>query len=85
MASSIPTQSRAVDPYASYNSNVVNQLTGIVTRGADVLDYYNSLQVIPDSTSAIDHVVVPYLDLFGFGELCGPFIADYVEANNNCI
>jgi len=58
MASSIPTQSRAVDPYASYNSNVVNQLTGIVTRGADVLDYYNSLQVIPDSTSAIDHVVV---------------------------
>ena len=59
MASSIPEQTRAVDPYASYNSNVVNQLTGIVTRGSDVLDYYNSLQVIPaDGTSVLDHVQV---------------------------
>jgi len=58
MASSIPVQLRAVDPYASYNSNVVNQLTGIVTRGANALDYYNSLQVVPDSTSVLDHVEV---------------------------
>jgi len=58
MASSKPEQTRAVDPYASYNSNTVNQLTGIVTRGSDVLDYYNSLQVTPDSTSPIDHAVV---------------------------
>jgi hypothetical protein len=58
MASSYPVQTRAVDPYASYNSNVVNQLTGIVTRGSNALDFYNSLQVIPDSTSAIDHVEV---------------------------
>ena len=58
MASSIPSQTRTVDPYASYNSNVVNQLTGIVTRGDNVLDYYDSLQVVPDSTSMIDHVVL---------------------------
>lgn len=58
MARSILEQSRAVDPYASYNSDIVNKLTGIVTRGSDALDYYNSLQVIPDSTSALDHVEV---------------------------
>jgi hypothetical protein len=58
MASSKPTQSRAVDPYASYNSNVVNQLTGIVTRGNDVLDNYNSLQVVTDTTSSLDHVLL---------------------------
>lgn len=58
MASSIPEQIRTVDPYASYNSNVVNQLTGIVTRGSNGLDICNSLQVVPDSTSAIDHVAV---------------------------
>lgn len=58
MASSIPEQNRTVDPYASYNSNVVNQLTGIVTRGSDKLDIINSLQVISDSTSPTDHVNV---------------------------
>ena len=58
MASSIPVQTRAVDPYASYNSNVVNQLTGIVTRGFDGLDIFNALQVVPDTTSSDDHVVV---------------------------
>jgi hypothetical protein len=58
MASNIPVQSRAVDPYASYNSNIVNQLTGIVTRGSNALDYENSLQVIADSTSSTDHVEV---------------------------
>jgi hypothetical protein len=36
----------------------VNQLTGIVTRGSNALDYYNSLQVVPDSTSVLDHVEV---------------------------
>lgn len=58
MASSIPEQIRTVDPYSSYNSNVVNQLTGIVTRGSNSLDICNSLQVISDSTSANDHVEV---------------------------
>ena len=58
MASNIPAQLRTVDPYASYNSNVVNSLTGIVTRGSNVLDYYNSLQVVSDSTSPLTHVVV---------------------------
>ena len=58
MASNIPAQLRTVDPYASYNSNVVNNLTGIVTRGSNVLDYYNSLQVISDSTSPLTQVTV---------------------------
>ncbi len=58
MASNIPAQLRTVDPYASYNSNVVNNLTGIVTRGSNVLDYYNSLQVISDSTAPLTQVTV---------------------------
>jgi len=59
MASSTPVQSRAVDPYASYNSNIVNQLTGIVNRGSNVLDYDNSLQVVTDSTATDSLIVLP--------------------------
>jgi len=85
MASSIPNQSRAVDPYASYNSNVVNQLTGIVTRGVDALDYYNSLQVISDSTSSTDHVEVQtgivYKDDMLI-EITSPFRVDFTDTNH---
>jgi hypothetical protein len=92
MARNIPAQTRAVDPYASYNSNIVNQLTGIVTRGSNALDYENSLQVIADSTSSTDHVEVLtgiiYKDDMLI-EITSPFRVDftnpshYVSASEN--
>jgi len=54
MASSIPSQERFVDPYASYNSNVVNTLTEVVTNGRNGVVTPNSCQVEQtDSTSLI--------------------------------
>ena len=58
MASSIPAQTRAVDPFASFNSDTVNQLTKMVTRGDDGLTTQNSLDIIADTTSPLDHVIV---------------------------
>lgn len=58
MASSIPSQTRAVDPFASFNSNTVNQLTEMITRGENGLTDYNALQVAPDSTAPFTQAVV---------------------------
>jgi hypothetical protein len=57
MASSIPQQYRTIDPFASYNSNTVNQLTEMKSRGENVLDYPCSLDVVLDSTSVQEVVV----------------------------
>ena len=58
--SNIPAQERAVDPFASYNSNVVNQLTRIVTqKGQNVnglIAIHTDLQV--DLTTTIPKYVV---------------------------
>jgi hypothetical protein len=59
MASSIPEQYRAVDPFASYNSNTVNQLTEMVSRGDNVLDIPCGLDVVADATSSSSVVVKP--------------------------
>jgi len=53
MASTIPTQERVVDPFASYNSNIVNQITEIVTQGDEGLLTPNSMQVTIDSISRV--------------------------------
>jgi len=37
MGNPVPSQIRSVDPYASYDSNVVNQLTRIVSDGENIL------------------------------------------------
>jgi hypothetical protein len=58
MASSIPSQIRTVDPFASFNSDTVNALTRMITRGNDGISSPKSLDVIADTTSATDHVVV---------------------------
>jgi len=58
MASSTPSQTRAVDPFASFNSNTVNQLTEMITRGENGLTDYNAMQVISDSTSPFTQAVV---------------------------
>lgn len=51
MASSIPSQARAVDPFASYNSDSVNTLTRMLTYGEDGLATPRSLDVALDATS----------------------------------
>ena len=56
--SQYPTQTRAVDPFASYNSDVVNRLTRMVTRGEDLLFSPGGMDVIADSTSPNDYVNV---------------------------
>ena len=53
-----PTQERSVDPFASYNSNVVNRLTNMVTRGYRGLPTVYDLAVTLDSTSPNDTVVI---------------------------
>ena len=57
MASTIPSQERVVDPFASYNSNVVNRLTEIATQGTEGMLTVNSMQVVQDATS-INTVIV---------------------------
>ena len=58
MSGIIPSQERAVDPFASYNSNVVNRLTNMFTRGNRGVVTVYDLQVTIDSTSPLDTVVV---------------------------
>ena len=59
MATTIyPTQTRAVDSYASYNSNVVNRLTRIMSlEHQDVIMTPPYLDITWDSTSASDVVL----------------------------
>jgi hypothetical protein len=58
MASNEPEQIRAVDPFASYNSDTVNQLTRMATDGLNALKSYPGLNVIEDSTSPTTQVIV---------------------------
>jgi hypothetical protein len=53
-----PSQIRAIDPFASYNSNTVNILTRMVTGGSDVLFSPNPIDVTYDTTSPTQAVVV---------------------------
>jgi hypothetical protein len=58
MAGIIPTQERSVDPFASYNSNVINRLTNMITRGDRGIVTVYDLQVTIDSTSPNTTVVI---------------------------
>jgi len=55
---SIPSQERHVDPFASYNSDTVNKLTQMITRGNDGITSTKDLDVVQDSTSPTTAVVV---------------------------
>jgi hypothetical protein len=59
MASNIPSQARAVDPFASYNSNSVNMLTRAVTHGEDGISSALSCDVIADAVSNTKVIVQP--------------------------
>jgi len=64
MASSIPSQARAIDPFASYNSDTVNVLTRMLTNGEDGISTALSCDVI-DSTSTTEVILQPgfvYID-----------------------
>lgn len=52
MASNEPSQTRAVDPFASYDSSSVNKLTRAITRGNDGLAATPDLDVTTDDTTA---------------------------------
>jgi hypothetical protein len=56
--SSKPSQLRTVDPYASYNSNVANKLTRMLTQNDNVLLSKNSLRLELDTTSTLTTVIV---------------------------
>lgn len=58
MANNIPTQTRTVDPYSSYNSNVVNQLTRMITREQDCIDHLHAIDVVIDSAVPLTHFIV---------------------------
>lgn len=45
MGNPIPAQERSVDPYASYNSDIVNKLTRVVSDGNDILLYPSPINV----------------------------------------
>lgn len=54
MASSIPSQERAVDPFASYDSNSVNRLSEMLSKGQNCVLSSTDLQVtLNDTTSVI--------------------------------
>lgn len=53
MSSNIPTQLRTIDPFSNHNSNIVNQLTRMITRHENCISgSSSSLDIIIDSTSA---------------------------------
>jgi len=56
--SETPIQTRTIDPYSSYNSNVVNQLTRMITRGKNCLHGIHAIDVVIDSTSTDTEIVV---------------------------
>jgi hypothetical protein len=57
MGNPVPSQIRSVDPYASYDSNVVNQLTRIISDGENIL-----LSPSPIDVSLINTTTVKALE-----------------------
>ena len=58
MGNPVPTQTRSVDPYASYNSNVVNALTRIVSNGTNCILPFDPIEIISfQSTPSLQIVV----------------------------
>jgi len=53
MGNPVPSQTRAVDPYASYHSNVVNRLTQMVTAGRNCLFGTHAMEVAINSITQV--------------------------------
>lgn len=58
MGNVYPSQVRRVDPFESYNSNIVNSLTRMVSDDTNCLFSTHAIDVMADSTSPLDHVLV---------------------------
>lgn len=58
MSNTIPIQVRSIDPYSSYNSNVVNQLTRIISRGVDCLDHIHAINVSLDLDNVTSGLII---------------------------
>lgn len=58
MGTTIPTQTRTIDPYSSYNSNVVNQLTRMVSKGTDCIFGLSSLNITIDPVTPLRSVIL---------------------------
>jgi len=59
MSSSVPIQIRTIDPFSSYNSDVINKLTRMLTFNNNVLEKIGSCDVSIDSTSSSIVIVSP--------------------------
>ncbi|RKX64482.1 MAG: hypothetical protein DRP42_06305 [Tenericutes bacterium] len=60
MSSNVPIhQIRAVDPFSSYNSDIVNRLTRIVSHGEDAIEIAKACDVVLDSTSNVKVILTP--------------------------
>lgn len=58
MANTIPSQVRAIDPYSEFNSNSINVLTRMVSRGSNCILSNYRVDVIEDSTSPLTYAVI---------------------------
>ena len=58
MANNIPIQIRTIDPYSSYSSSVVNQLTRMITRGVDCISGTHSIDVSIDPVTPLTKLIV---------------------------
>lgn len=58
MADIYPTQTRQIDPYSSYNSNVVNALTRMISRGANCLHGVHAIDVEIDPGTPLTQTIV---------------------------
>jgi len=59
MSLEYPIQTRAIDPYSSYNSNIVNRLTRLITRGENCLHGTHAIDVYLDSTAVNTVTIIP--------------------------
>jgi len=85
MASNTPEQTRVVDPFASFNSDTVNQLTKMITQGDNGLTTTKGLDVTSDSTSPLTTVVVStgtaYMDDVLI-TITNDHLVDFTDSNN---
>lgn len=58
MSNIYPQQTRQIDPFSSYNSNIVNALTRMITNGENCIYSSHAIDVTLDSTSPLTTVVV---------------------------
>lgn len=59
-----PDQTRSIDPFSEYSSNMVSQLTRMITQGNNCLFSPNSVDVEIDTTSSSTNIIIKSGKLF---------------------